>query len=480
MVLVYPKIEILSKDEIYKIHITSLNILEKIGIKVMDDNILNLLKNAGCEIDYENRIAKIPQYLVIESIKKIPKNFTIYARNNKYNVTFGNGEIKFMSSGGQMNVVDPIMKNRKTGTLEDTINAVKLGYSLENINIVGAMVVPNDVPLELADIYMYSILLKYSPKVIFSWVYNKRSAKYILKMLSIITGGIEELRKKPLTFYFCEPTSPLKFGENALQVLQEFSSIGLPVSFGPMVMASASGPATLAGTLSMENAEILAGTVIAQLIYPGVPILYGGVPHILDQKTGNISFGSPEQGIMAAAITQIGKYYGFPVHVNIGLTDSKLPDAQSGIEKASTMLMGALVGAELSGHLGISGADMGACFEQLIIDNELAGYIKRIIKGFEINDETLAFEIAEKVGIGGSFLTQKHTLKYIRSEFWYPKIFDRKDWNSWHNLGAKDTLKIANEILSKILKECQLELLDKDIIKEIDSVLLEARKEIKK
>ncbi|MEM2083590.1 MAG: trimethylamine methyltransferase family protein [Nitrososphaerota archaeon] len=474
------RIEFLSKDDVYKIHITSLNILEKIGIKVMDENILNLLKDSGCEINYENKIAKIPQYLVMECVKKIPKNFTIYARDNKYNITFGNGRMKFMSSGGQMNIIDPISKDRKPGKTQDTINAVKLGNSLENIDIIGAMVVPQDVPLELADIYMYSILLKYSSKIIFAWIYNRKSAEYILKMLSIVAGGIEELKKKPLTFYFCEPTSPLKFGENALQVLQEFAKIGLPVCFGPMVMASATGPATLAGTLAMENAEILAGNVIAQLIYPGVPVLYGGVPHILDQKTGNISFGSPEQGIMAAAITQIGKYYGFPIHVNIGLTDSKLPDAQSGIEKAATMLMGALAGAELSGHLGISGQDMGACFEQLVIDNELADYVKRIIKGFEINDETLAFEIAEKVGIGGTFLTQKHTLKYIRSEFWYPKIFDRKDWNSWYNLGAKDSLKIANEIVSKILKEYQIELLDKDIIKEIDAIILKAKKEILK
>jgi len=465
------RLKILSEDAVERIHGTSLRILEEVGVYVPNNEIINVLKSVGCEVDFKTSIVKIPENIVVEMVRKASKSFTLYSRSGK-NVVFGDGKFKVISSGGMMNIIDPLANERRAATLKDTVNAVKLGDALENIDIVGPLFVPQNVPIQLADIYMYATLIKYTSKPFFAWVYSAQSAEYIFKMWTAVTG--EACGKKPLSLGFFEPISPLKFSSHSLPILKLFVEHSIPVCFAPMVMASATGPATLAGTLALENAEILAGVVIAEVLKPGTPILYGGIPHILDQRTGSISFGSPEQGLMAIAMVQIGQYYGFTVHVNVGLTDSKNIDFQSGAEKAATMVLGALAGAELSGHQGIIGADIGGSLEQLVADDEVAGYIKRLLKGFEVEDDTIALDVIKKVGIGGNFLSQRHTMMHIRSEFWLPKIFNRLSWEVWKSKGSPAKLEEIRDTVSKILSKHEPERLDPSIEREIDRIVEEA------
>lgn len=465
------RLKILSRVDVESIHEASLNILEEVGVQVPNDEVVNALKNVGCEVDWKTSTVKLPESLIVEMVKKASKSFTVYSRSGR-NVTFGDGKFKVLSSGGMMNVVDPLTSDRRIATLEDTVKAVKLGDALENIDIVGALFVPQDVPLQIADVYMYATLIKHTSKPFFAWIYSVQSAEYILKMWTTITG--EAPGKKPLSLGFFEPISPLKFSPHSLPILKLFAERKIPVCFAPMVMASATGPATLAGTLALENAEILAGIVIAEVLGPGTPILYGGIPHIMDQRTGNISFGSPEQGLMAVAMVQIGLYYGLPVHVNVGLTDSKSVDFQSGVEKAATMTLGAFAGAELSGHQGIIGADVGGSLEQLVVDDEVASYVKRLLKGFNVESETIALDVIKRVGIGGSFLSQRHTILHIRSEFWFPKIFDRLNWEAWKSKDAPAKLREIRETVNRILSKHEVEPLDLSVEREIDRIIKEA------
>lgn len=465
------RIEILSRGEIESIHEASLKVLGEVGVQVPNSEVVDALREVGCEVDWKNSIVKLPENIVIEMVKKTPKNFTIYSRSDR-RVVFGDGKFKVLSSGGMMNIIDPLTNERRNATLEDTVNAVRLGDALENIDIVGALFVPQDVPIQIADLYMYATLIKYTSKPIFAWIYSVKSAEYILKMWTTITG--EEAGVKPLSFGFFEPISPLKFSSHSLPILKLFAERRIPVCFAPMVMAGATGPATLAGTLTLENAEILAGITIAEVLGPGTPVLYGGIPHILDQRTGNISFGSPEQGLMAIAMVQIGQYYGLPVHVNVGLTDSKNVDFQSGAEKAVTMVLGALAGAELSGHQGIIGADIGGSFEQLVADDEIASYVRRLLRGFNVDEDTIALDVIRKVGVGGNFLSQRHTIVHVRSEFWLPKIFHRLSWESWKSKGAQTKLEEVRDFVSRILLKHEPEPLDPSIEREINRIVAEA------
>lgn len=465
----------LSKDEIYRIHQASLNILSEIGIKVEHMEIHRKIKDYGAEETADHRLL-LSNEIVEEAIRKSCKKYMIYARNPKYNLEVGSGKPRFLSSGGQVWIVDPLRKERRKPTINDLRHAITIGDALENINIVGAMVIPQDIPLGIRSVYVYSELIKRSSKVVFSWIEDPKEAPFVLKMFEVISGGEDEHRKKPMTWYFCEPISPLKFRYESLEILKLFCDKGLPVTFGPMVQAGSTGPVTLAGTLALENAEILAGVTIAQILRPGTPVEYGGIPHIADMRNLNISFGSPEQTIMAIAMVQIGKSYGFPVHVNTGLTDSNIPDAQAGLEKCASMLASALAGAELFGHLGIAGADQGASLEQLVIDNEIAGYVKRVLKGFEITEETLALDLIKERHNIGSFIGTKHTLKYMRREQWFPELLNRDLWEVWVSKSSKDLLTRAAEVKERVLKEHLTERLDQQLEKEIDKILEEASK----
>jgi len=182
--------------------------------------------------------------------------------------------------------------------------------------------------------------------------------------------------------------------------------------------------------------------------------------HIMSMRTAMISFGSPEQGLTAAAITQLARSYGFPVYNNTGMTDSKIPDAQPGFEKAATLMFGILSGCDIFGHLGISGADNAANLTQLIIDDETAGYIKRMMGSFEVNDETVSLADIKETGIGGNFLMNDKTLRDFKKEIWYPNIFDRFAWDRWEEKREKSTIDLALEIEEDISlnhKQCFLE-----------------------
>jgi len=353
-----------------------------------------------------------------------------------------------------------------------------LGDALKEIDIVGAFILPAEIPFKVRDIHLSAELIRYTGKPCSAWINNGKSAKYIIEMFKVVAGGEVKLRNKPMIRASIEPISPLQWSKEGLEILVEFARTGLPVSFGPMAMTMATAPATLAGTIAQENAEILAGITISQLLSPGLPVAYEGIPHIFDPATGNISFGSPEQGIMAVAMTQIAKSYGFPVGVNVGLTDSKLPDVQNGLERGMTLLLGALAGADLFGQMGIVGADQGASLVELVINNEMIGYLKRIMKGFEVNKETLAFEVIERVGIGGHFLEDEHTLRHFKEELWFPSLFDRNRWELWKGKEGNSILERAAKKKEEILKEHKIEPLDQGIANQIDEIVEEAEKDI--
>jgi trimethylamine--corrinoid protein Co-methyltransferase len=245
-----------------------------------------------------------------------------------------------------------------------------------------------------------------------------------------------------------------------------------------MVQAGATGPVTLAGTLAQENAENLAAIVITQVLRPGTPVLYGGIPHIMDMRTATISFGSPEQGLMAVAMAQIAKSYGLPVYINTGLADSKLVDAQSAFEKGLTFLLGALAGGDLIAHLGIAGADQGASLPQLVVDNEMAAYVKRVLRGLNVNDADLAVDVIKEVGHTGLHLAHPHTVANFRRELWIPTLWDRRDWDSWLVAGGKSMAERAAERVEQILREHEPEPIDEALAREIDNIVKSAERHL--
>lgn len=471
------KLELLEEDSINRIHLCSLNILKEIGVKIHNKELLQRLDSTdGITVDHHKGEVRFDPEKVEKAIKIAGKNFIHFGRDYTKKAKFGYGEKVFSSSGGQWAWVDSRRKKRRTPNKQDFFDAIRLADALENIDIVGGMAEPAEIPRQVRDVFIYKELIKRTRKPVSAWINGKNTAKYILEIFKAVSGGTKELQDKPLIKGLVTPVSPLQFNREGSDILMLFADIGLPLAFGSMVMAMVSGPATLAGTVALQNAEVLAGITISQVLRPGLPVLYVGIPHISDPRNMNISFGSPEQGIMAVMVTELSKKYGFPIAINVGLTDSNLPDGQAGVEKSATLLLGMLAGADTFGSMGISGADQGFSLAQLVIDDETIGYLKRIIKGAEVSDETLAYNVIKEVGIGGSFISMDHTLQHFRKELWFPTIFERLGWEVWEQSGRMDLLERAREKAEKIILQQKEEEIDKDLVEEIDTIYAAAEK----
>jgi len=341
------------------------------------------------------------------------------------------------------------------------------------------MAQPEEISERYRDVFLTGELVKGTTKPTRCWVRNGATARYILEIYRAVAGGAEALRTRPMVEAFLEPISPLQLPRDGLDIVKEFAQAGQPVSIGPMAMVAGSGPGTLAGTLAQENAEILAGVVITQILAPGTPITYGGIPHIMDPRTGICSFGSPEQGLMAVAMTQMGRFYGFPVYINVGLTDAKTLDAQAGAEKASTMMLGALAGADMFGHAGICGTDHAAGLEWLLADHELLAYVKRVARGFDVTRETLATDVVRSVGPAGSFLAEEHTVRHFRDELWLPgAAWTRQTWDAWANEGRRTIGDRLRDEAKRILTEHTPDPIDEKLAAEIDRIVEAARRDL--
>lgn len=476
--MMLPILKILSEKELKTIHQGSLRVLEKVGVKVPHPMVLNTLVSRGASVEKSTQVVKFPSELVEKCIESGGKKYTLYGRDLSDKVRFGYGEKVFLSSPGQYSWVDKDGQPRRPPTLKNAREAIKLGDALENINWVGAMAMANDVPTPVRDIILTVELIKGTRKPGWVWIANGRTARYILEIHKVLRGEAKKLSSFPPLQVFVEPISPLGFSRDSLDILVEFSRYQLPVCSGPMATTGSTGPVTLAGDLVQENAEILATLVISQSLSPGSPFCYGGIPHSMDPRTAGISFASPELLLMGIAMSQMAHFYGFPVYINTGMTDSKLCDVQSGLEKGMTLLLGILSGADTFGHLGICGADQAASLHQLVVDNEIISYIKRLLKGFSINKDTLAFEVIERTGIGGNFLTAEHTLTHLRKEIWVPQLLNRDNWDQWWSSGHKSLSEIAWEKKNHLLSTHKQLPLDPKLEKEIDSIVKAARKDL--
>ncbi len=472
-------VQILSDREIQSIHDATLVILRDTGVMVHHDEVLRLLAEAGAQVDHPGKIAHLSEQLVMDCIARAGKQYVLHGRDSDRVARFGYGDLVLMSSPGQYGWIDSQTERLRPATIQDARDAICLGDALPNITIVGSMAQPAKVPATYREVVLTAELVRGTSKPTRTWIYNGRTARYVLEIYRAMAGGDAALRERPMVEAFLEPISPLQLPRDGLDVLIELVGSGQPVSISPMAMVSGTGPATLAGTLAQENAEILAGVVVTQLLAPGTPVTYGGIPHIMDPRTSICSFGSPEQAVMALAMVQMGRFYGFPVYINVGLTDSKVLDAQAGIEKGSTMVLGVLAGADTFGHAGICGTDHGAGLAWLAVDDAIMAYVKRIVLGFDVDADTLATEVVDAVGPTGSYLAEEHTVKHFRHELWLPgQAWTRQAWDVWEAQGRNSMADRISEEVNHILSTHKPEPIDEALAKEVDRIVECAKREL--
>jgi trimethylamine--corrinoid protein Co-methyltransferase len=356
--------------------------------------------------------------------------------------------------------------------------ACRLADGLEGINIVGAMADPHDVPPACRCVEVMAQQVRNTTKPITFWYHDRRAARWCNEIMIAVRGTEAAAARQPLCYPFLEPISPLRFPVNGVDMLYETARLNLPVPVGPMAQTGLSAPVTLAGTMAQENAEILAGICITQLIRPGMPVCYGGICHAFDMRTTQLIFAGPEQAIFGVAMTQMGKHYGLPVYVNVGLTDSKRPDAQAGLEAAATLLPAAAAGADIFGHMGICGVDQATSLDMLVLQDEIIRYVESALRTLDFSDESSGLDEILDAGPGGTFIDRDHTVAHFRRELWQPRLLDRQFHEAWLTAGATDMETRCRQRKEELLATHQPTPVDDHLSAELDRIVAAARREL--
>jgi trimethylamine--corrinoid protein Co-methyltransferase len=472
------RLTVLDDAQLQRIHDASCGILAEVGVHIPHEDMRGRFRAAGATADDSTGMVRIPEALVMSSLETAGKSFTLYGRDRAKRAVFGEGKRNYNSISGEALWIDDVTGERRYAALEDAVTATRLGDALPDLTIAGAMCDPHELPVSYRCVEVAAAQLRHTTKPIGFWFYDRASTVFLNELFVAVAGSEEAAARYPVTYPFMEPISPLRFPHHGVDLLYETAKLNLPVPIGPMCQAGMSGPVTLAGTLAVENAEILAGICITQLVRAGMPVCYGGIPHAFDMRTTQLIFCGPEQALMAIAMTQMGKRYGLPVYINVGLTDSKTPDAQAGMEAGVTLACGALAGADIFGHLGICGVDQASSLDMLIMQHELIGFVERLMRSFEVNDETLALDVVKEVGSGGTFMDHEHTAVHFRQELWFPRLLDRQFYDAWAAGGKVTMAERCRQEKERLLATHHPEPLPDDLEREFQRIAAAARKHL--
>lgn len=454
--------QLLSQKEIEMIHENSLRIMENIGIVMTDEQAREILSKHGAILDGER--VKFPKKLVEEAIKLSPSSYTLHGRNSDKNVNISTEFTAYAGPYGSPFVTD-LDKGRRNGTLEDFNNIVKICHCLENIDIQSHISCePMDVDVKNRPTTMVYNTMKYSDKPLMGSVYGYKNAKDCLEMAAIVFGGKEEIKKNPVMASIPCTLTPLSYDSAQLGAIIAYAEYGQPQLINSLSMAGTTTPATIAGLVSVQNAEVLAGIVLAQCVNPGTPVVYSASGSSTEMSSGSLTIGSPEDAVVSLVNGQLCKYYEIPCRISGALSDAKLMDSQAAYESAITIAMAQMAGGNFILHAaGIIDTYNTTSYEKLIIDNEVLGMMRRIDQGVVVNEETLAYDVIEEVGPKGVFLVEEHTLDHFRDEFYRPTLSDRNTFGQWTENGAEPIEKTANKKWKEILASYEEPTLPADI-----------------
>ncbi|MCP4982323.1 MAG: trimethylamine methyltransferase, partial [Gammaproteobacteria bacterium] len=419
----------LQQSDLEKIHHTALNVLETIGIGNPTPEVIEFATHAGCWIDDNERLC-FPRTMIEDIIAGAAREYTIFSRSPDHaDVQVGGYHVNYSTSGEAVSIYEPVGRSFRPSTLVDLYDLGRLVDTLDNIHQFGQMVIPTELedPQE-HDFNVAYALCTATQKPCEMAFTDARNVRPAIEMFDRVLGGEGRFAEKPfLSFGGCPIVSPLRFGEENLDLLVETSKLGLINDIAIAPQAGATSPAAMAGTLAQVAAEGLACLAIINIINPGCPMTFAIWPFISDLRTGSFTGGSGEEALAMSACAQLGRFYDLPTSVAASMTDSKLPDAQAGFEKGITAVTAGLAGANrILESAGMLGSLMGCSFEALMIDNDMLGMAQRVVAGIEVNDETLSLEVIREVALGpGHYLGQPQTLELMETDYLYPDLADR-------------------------------------------------------
>ncbi len=464
-------LEVLSEDEVRRIHQASLEVIETVGVRFPSDWALDILKQAGAMVDRESRIARLPGQIIVEALAKAPPSYVLCARDPALDLPL-DGEHSYLSTDGcGVEVIDLETEERRRSTKRDVAESALVADYLPQIAFYWPLVAAQDCPPQTRSLHELEAAWNNTTKhVQTECVITAREAQAAIEMAAAIASGREELRKRPILSIMQCTISPLGQDGGSLEAALIAAQAGLPVGFMTMASCCSTGPATLAGNLVVGNAEVIAASALIELACPGAPIFYAAAQTAMDLRTGAYTGGGPEDYLFGAATNQLADFYRIPLSMGTFATGAKEPDWQAALDNAFAGLMPVLSGADMLTGAGLLDGSRILSYEQLLMDCEIYDVIQATVRGIEVNEETLALEAIKSVGVRGHYLDQKHTLKHMRKR-WVPSLVDRRSYSIWEEDGRRGAREWAREKARWILSNHRPQPLEPKLQQELSNII---------
>lgn len=452
---------VLNQEKIEIIHEKSMDLLENFGMHVAGEEALDLLKKYGCSVDGE--MVKFPRTVVEKALGTIPKELTLYTRDGKPNMVVNSeNNVYFGTHSDQLEILDYQTNTARPYLKADIKDMCKIASHLSNIKFVLSVGMCADVDPAIQSQVTFLETLKNFDKTINFSTNDIESLQEIIDMAAVVAGGHKELAEKPFIFNYCEPIPPLSHPIESTQKLIISARNRIPVVYMPYSMMGGTSPITIAGALTQNNAEILAGIVITQAVQEGAPLIYGSMPTVFDMKTTIGSYGAPEFHKSVAAASEMANYYQIPFYGTAGCSDAKTVDPQSVAEVSMEIFSTIMSKANIVHDIGVLDHCNSVAPAMVVLASEIIDQIAAYSKGVEVNEETLAMDVIKTVGHGGHYLNEMHTLKNFK-RVWYPEFFQRRMVNP----DTSDVMDMVKAKIDDILENHEVAKLDENILKEL-------------
>lgn len=471
-----PKLTLLSDEIIARVLQEAYELLLKPGIKVQNEEARNLLAKAGVKIDAETQVARIPASLVHKALESVPREFYLYDYDGNPTVHYGGDSVHFDPGSSGITMLNPDTLEHDTTETEHLIRLLKVAEQLPQYDAQSTAVICHDVPKEIQDSYRLYLVLLHSRKPIVTGAFTNKTVQEMIDMLDIFAGSKEAARSKPRAIFDVCPAPPLIWSNFGAGNLIALARAGVPAEIVSVPLSGAAAPVTMLGTVTQHTAECFAGIVIHQLAHAGSPIVWGGAAAIFDMRKGATPMGAVETAMLDCSYAQVAKSLGMPTHTYLGATDSKLVDAQAGLESGISAMVGALSGINMISGSGM--LDFLACHsaEKLVLDAEGIAMAKRMIGGVQQHTDTLATGFYDdKINFkGGDFLKQKATMQLFQKEQHLPSsVIDRDSTRVWKAAGSLDAFDRCKLRVKELLASYQRPEIDPEKINRLHAFVLD-------